>query len=98
PPWSPLVPYTTLFRSVPLGCEPPTLDCSPRRDEGAGQWSGRADVQASGEADDFRRRTVDDASVVEHRTHKTAGPAAHGSARQVRSEEHTSELQSRFDL
>src|SRR5207247_3223842 len=82
-PISPLFPYTTLFRSDP-GAE-------GVRGEGAG--SGRAHRGARGRAcgRPAASRHRRDRAGANHR-------AAACPARRVRSEEHTSELQSRVDL
>src|SRR5690349_23913390 len=71
PPISTLFPYTTLFRSLPLGDQVVEQDVEP------------------GESLPLRLVAADAVQQVEHRVLPVPG---------VRSEEHTSELQSRRDL
>src|SRR3712207_7118343 len=79
PPRSTLFPYTTLFRSV------------------AGGPVGRADVQHAVDQlhVDARVRAADGAELVGERLGVGRGPADHLADLGLRSEEHTSELQSR---
>src|SRR5206468_12797775 len=83
-PSSPLFPYTTLFRSVrgPAHDEP-DLAFAHDRDRPAGAGGGEG----------CRRERADDPRV-RHRMGPAQGDALLG----LRSEEHTSELQSRSDL
>src|SRR5699024_12284339 len=92
PPASPLVPYTTLFRSHA---------CSDHRSLGGKPSRSTAPIAGRSETSAVRmimvapaQRAGSGPAAVEGRS---AGPTCVGRARS-RSEEHTSELQSRFDL
>src|SRR5438105_12524434 len=84
PPRSPLFPYTTLFRSVVVGKSPQSIVVMAHRDD-SGVGPG-ANENASGTA----------ALIELARLYGT--PAGGGTRAVSRSEEHTSELQSRVDL
>src|SRR5687768_18195693 len=87
PPRSTLFPYTTLFRSVE-GEDVPALEVDPaaRDDRGRGVEDPH---------DRLRRHRLPGAGLPEDRE---GLPLVHGVADAVRSEEHTSELQSRLHL
>src|SRR5206468_12806095 len=87
-PTSTLFPYTTLFRSLPLSLSDMRWMGSAAR----GRRSARAIWDAGHEVDWHHRRGRLD-RVVGDRAASAPGPVAGG-----RSEEHTSELQSRSDL
>src|SRR5690349_24225835 len=92
PPRSTLFPYTTLFRSAGAGFAPPHA-CGVLRHA----------VSAVGEADLtllLRRVGVGEESALEAFRERLRGQVrpCHLDARGERSEEHTSELQSRRDL
>src|SRR5207249_10867551 len=89
PPSSTLFPYTTLFRSgpaVPGGCGP-----------GGGQTVG-CDSGCSDAADGGRQSGRLERTGAAARGERVLRPACRVLVRGLRSEEHTSELQSRFDL
>src|SRR5437868_12627130 len=88
PPRSTLFPYTTLFRSRSRRRAPGLRRVPAGRGQGiAGARAARAERESRSEGRDRRVRTL--------ASRGPAGPAARLAAR---SEEHTSELQSRFDL
>src|SRR5207249_6297724 len=91
PPLHPLFPYTTLFRSCPQSIPPSSIACKRRS-----SWplSFGCTVKWSGTRSNswFRSRKRSAATAV-----TTPSPLENG-MRPSRSEEHTSELQSRFDL
>src|SRR5207249_8701506 len=91
---STLFPYTTLFRSSELGCEADAaglsqplerpIGCSMQKPHSSGRWLGGGN----------RRR-----AMKSDCNHAVLDPTfARLTLHQNRSEEHTSELQSRFDL
>src|SRR5699024_12843158 len=86
PPRSPLFPYTTLFRSA-------LSHASARRS--ISEASERAVAQASSSSPVMSWKRAKWSAV---RGSSSAAVAAAASGRETRSEEHTSELQSRFDL
>src|SRR5690606_41728332 len=90
PPPSPLFPYTTLFRSHERAVVQPAQITVV--DQGAQQVVGRAQRQLRLTGQLFRGRAV---LVRARRLQQAEGPL-HG--RDQRSEEHTSELQSRENL
>src|SRR5207249_12141216 len=95
PPSSTLFPYTTLFRSHGLmACETiPTL--AARNVVGHEHAVADLDtVHTRADLDDFRGDLV----AEDERRLRLAVPLHHIGAADSRSEEHTSELQSRFDL
>src|SRR5437868_13262926 len=83
PPSSTLFPYTTLFRSV-CGCFTPESPVTKRVNGSAGHWFNQVLTVCSARSDPLTGTGViaPDEAV----------------RRFARSEEHTSELQSRFDL
>src|SRR5690606_41643914 len=91
-PRSPLFPYTTLFRSVDEVAEQPALRPARVLD---------ADLDLGQEVLEDRRRRDErgrtDVLQVQHHRVGAFG-AVHGEAGEARSEEHTSELQSRENL
>src|SRR5207249_12325707 len=96
PPISTLFPYTTLFRSL---AETPTLLVEVHGSEAAvaEAWAAAADVLRGAGGEPLVLPGGRDAwSIREHATRSIA--ALRPDAATVRSEEHTSELQSRFDL
>src|SRR5207249_11039712 len=90
-----LLPYTTLFRSAHLGGDG-GVALRPARGQ-------RGETHADGEDDGGQRRSQRPLGKLsgEQRTRDDAGDRAgehREGQRRIRSEEHTSELQSRFDL
>src|SRR5207249_6218311 len=86
PPFSTLFPYTTLFRSLFHRCGRAPCDHGLRRGD-----EGDRDLRA-------RVRRLD-ARLRGRRVKRSGDGEHHGDrGRAARSEEHTSELQSRFDL
>src|SRR2546430_12763476 len=87
PPRSTLFPYTTLFRSA--GASMVAIECDPSRIE-MRLKSGYLDAQA---------RTVEEAKTILAQSGKPVSIGLLGNAAElVRSEEHTSELQSQSNL
>src|SRR5699024_12609910 len=98
PPSSPPSPYTTLFRSS--FSERPLVSVGQARAEGV---SVRAEPGESHESDAARVETgIEQMDTQEMAAETLAGPIPEFGLRlpkfHFRSEEHTSELQSRFDL
>src|SRR5206468_12702869 len=92
PPTPPLFPYTTLFRSTAAG----TTILAAGAAVAVGVAAGTARLLVE---DDVRRRCADRTSACfgcghRHDSHRRR----HGPTNNKRSEEHTSELQSRSDL
>src|SRR5207249_11780229 len=97
PPRSTLFPYTTLFRSVILSVRPEDIQLSETRPEGENVWKGSVDQKVFlGEAVDFQVKIRDRA--LQSRAHPSLRTRVGEPIYLRRSEEHTSELQSRFDL
>src|SRR5699024_12683728 len=87
PPRSTLFPYTTLFRSAADAVDERAYYNNPLAADAGGESEGNADVGPGADAADRSPATV------------PAMPAAPApGVVPLRSEEHTSELQSRFDL
>src|SRR5689334_24317504 len=84
PPRSTLFPYTTLFRSVVIGAAFQLLEAGQRLEGGRGRF-----------LDDDERLWQQPAALASADQRLFSQPFA---VRRVRSEEHTSELQSQFHL
>src|SRR5207249_11587132 len=97
PPLSTLFPYTTLFRSA-AGRVPP----APRRHQGTGSQDGSQGPEPGPAGIEALAQTAQDPEVPggpPPPPHPPGTPrGGEGGRRLGRSEEHTSELQSRFDL
>src|SRR2546423_13315056 len=90
PPRSPLFPYTTLFRSAVFGAREAAVTLLKER------WRAREPVTGAA-LDDAARGVIRAAGYGEqfvHRTGHSIDRDLHGSGPHLRSEEHTSELQS----
>src|SRR5699024_11772989 len=94
PPGTPLFPYTTLFRSKPRG-KADGVACGTRRSEaGIDRLGVLWQVDKVPALDGLH----DDDGLVVLSAHFIALSGLNSGILVVRSEEHTSELQSRFDL
>src|SRR5699024_12211011 len=85
PPCSTLFPYTTLFRSRPSSTSP------------ANRCRNGSGAAAHAQTDKSAPRPACPRTPPTY-AHSSDGPCNKGSPNATRSEEHTSELQSRFDL
>src|SRR5690606_40750996 len=90
PPRSTLFPYTTLFRSAGTRC--------PRNPDGMGAFAGPDGTVRLIRNHEVRNRAGDLHLAVDGPAHARYDALAGGGTLTIRSEEHTSELQSRENL
>src|SRR5699024_12190009 len=90
-------PYTTLFRSLRVSTVGEAT--TPGRVDGSLTGAGAPSVPASsGEGDESAGKGASDVPAAEEEGNVVQPPADFATPVSPRSEEHTSELQSRFDL